>query len=155
MAIGQSQTAAPALAGSKRRISTLVMAGSAALMIIAMFLPYIVSAIDSSISVSVFAAATSPSELIGTDGKVVYTMIAGFLAVAALFAGLSLTGRKIWGVFSLIASLLVLGFHGLLLAGLSDRSRQVAVGMGFWVIIAGSAVLFIASIAFLASTKRA
>jgi hypothetical protein len=154
MAIGQSQAATPALAGSKRRISTLVMAGSAALMIIAMFLPYIVSAVDSSISVSVFAAATSSSELIGTDGKVVYTMIAGFLAVAALFAGLSLTGRKIWGVFSLITSLLVLGFHGLLLASLGERSRQVAVGMGFWVIIAGSAVLFITSIAFLASKKR-
>ena len=155
MAIGQSQAAAPALATSKRRISTLVMAGSAALMIIAMFLPYIVSAVDSSISVSVFAAATSSSELIGTDGKVVYTMIAGFLAVAALFAGLSLTGRKLWGVFSLIASLLVLGFHGLLLASLGERSRQVAAGMGFWVIIAGSAVLFITSIAFLASKKRA
>ena len=155
MAIGQSQAAAPALAGSKRRISTLVMAGSAALMIIAMFLPYIVSAVDSAISVSVFAAATSSSELIGTDGKVVYTMIAGFLAAAALFAGLSLTGRKLWGVFSLIASLLVLGFHGLLLASLGERSRQVAAGMGFWVIIAGSAVLFITSIAFLASKKRA
>ena len=155
MAIGQSQATAPALAGSKRRISTLVMAGSAALMIIAMFLPYIVSAIDSSVSVSVFGAATSSSELIGTDGKMVYTLIAGFLAASALFAGLSLTGRKIWGVFSLIASLLVLGFHGLLLASLGERSRQVAAGMGFWLIIAASAVLFITSIAFLASKKRA
>lgn len=152
MAIGQAT--APTLAGSKRRISTIVMAASAALMVIAMFLPYLVSVIDSSISVSVFAAATSPSELIGTDGKVVYTMIAGFLAVAALFAGLSLTGRKIWGVFSLITSLLVLGFHGLLLALLGERSGQVTTGIGFWLIIAGSAVLFITSIAFLSSKKR-
>ena len=155
MAFGQPQAAAPSMVGSKRRVSTLVMAGSAALMIIAMFLPYLVSATDSAISVSVFAAATSPSELIGTNGKIVYTLIAGFLAVAALFAGLSLTGRKIWGVFSLIASLLVLGFHGLLLAGLGERSGQVAPGIGFWLIIAGSAVLFITSIAFLASKKRA
>lgn len=153
MAIGQATT--PALAGSKRRVSTLVMAASAALMVISMFLPYLVSVINSSISVSVFSAATAPSELIGSDGKAVYTMIAGFLAVAALFAGLSLTGRKIWGVFSLIASLLVLGFHGLLLATIGERSEQVAVGIGFWLILVGSAVLFITSIAFLASKKRA
>ncbi|HYF63176.1 MAG TPA: hypothetical protein VD886_10215 [Herpetosiphonaceae bacterium] len=155
MALGQTQTAAPALAGSKRRIPTIVMAVSAVLMVISMFLPYMVSAIDSSISVSVFAAATSPSELIGTDGKVVYTMIAGFLAVAALFAGLSLTGRKIWGVFSLIASLLILGFHGLLMATIGERSSQLTLGIGFWIIMLGAAVLFITSIAFLASKKRA
>ena len=155
MAIGQSQATAPALASSKRRISTLVMAASAAVMIIAMFLPYVVSKSNSAISVSVFGAMQGFEGLIPSSSKTLYTIIAASLGVAGLFAGLSLTGRKIWGVLSLIVSLLLLGFHALLLIGMNTESRPATLGMGAWVIMLASAVLFGASIAFLASKKRA
>lgn len=155
MAMGQSQAAAPALAGSKRRISTIVMVASAALMVISMFLPYIVSKTVSSVSVSVIGAVTAESELIPSDSKTLYTIIAGSLGVALLFAGLSLTGRKLWGVLSLILSLLILAFHGLLLLGLSAEDRSAGFGIGAWLIMLGAAVLLGSSIAFMAGKKRA
>ena len=153
MAMGQAT--APALAGSKRRVSTIVMAASAALMVISMFLPYIASKTVSSVSVSVIGAVTTDSDLIADSSKTLYTIIAGSLGVALLFAGLSLTGRKVWGVLSLILSLLILAFHGLLLIGLNAEERSVGFGIGAWLIMLGAAVLFGSSIAFLASKKRA
>lgn len=150
----ETTPALPIPAVSRRRpIAAFAMIGAAALMVIGLFLPYVVSDIDSSLKASVFDVIGGGIEFVPSNSATVYTIIASAVGVAALFAGLSLTGNKIWGVFGLIAGLLIAAFHGLMMATVGREARSVSFGLGMTVILIGGALLFCASLAFLLRTK--
>ncbi|GAA5530698.1 hypothetical protein [Herpetosiphon gulosus] len=138
---------------ANRRISTIVMAVLGVVMLIGLFLPYLKST-TTDFSISVFQTFGSDLKgLVPESSKILYMIIAAAVAVGGLFALLSLTGKKVFGVFSIIVSFLIAAFHGLLTAGLSEE-REVIPGLGFWLLLGVSLVLFVTSIVFVARKPK-
>ena len=139
---------------ANRRISTIVMSVLGVLMLVSLFLPYLRSTVLTDYSVSVVSAATETnSEIVEEDSKTLYMIITAAVAIGSLFALLSLTGKKVFGVFSIIVSFLIAAFQGLLTAGLSEE-RDVVPGLGFWLLLGISLVLFVTSIVFVARKPK-
>ena len=138
---------------SKFRTSAIVMAACSLLMVIGLFLTYVQNDLTAQ-NVSVIGImAGDAGDLVPQDSKTVYTVIGVGVAVTALFGFLSLTNKKVFGVFAIIMSLLVAAFHGFLIASLGNR-RNVDVGIGFWLILAGSLALLVTSIIFVSRKNR-
>ena len=138
---------------ANRRVSTIVMAVLGLIMLVGLFLPYLQST-TSDLSISVFQTFGGDlSGLVPESSKTLYMIIAAAVAVGGLFALLSLTGKKVFGIFSIIISFLIAAFHGLLTAGLSEE-REVVPGLGFWLLLAASLILFVTSIIFVARKPK-
>ncbi|MFD3162668.1 hypothetical protein [Herpetosiphon sp. NSE202] len=137
-----------------RRISTLVMAVLGLIMLVGLFLPYIQSTSSPDLKISVFQVLGGEiSDLIPAKNKTIYLVIGAAVAIGGLFALLSLTGKKVFGVFTIIASFLIAAFHGLLTIGFSEK-RDIVAGLGFWLLLAASLVLFVTSIVFVARKPK-
>ncbi|MCA0352343.1 MAG: DUF5336 domain-containing protein [Chloroflexi bacterium] len=139
---------------ANRRISTIVMAVLGVLMLVSIFLPYVKNTTDDTLTYSLLQIASGDVRgTIEADGKTIFVITAITVGLVSLLSIASLTGKKIFGVFAIIISLVVAGFHGLLSAGLSERDG-VGIGIGFWFILIASIVLFVTSIVFVARKPK-
>ncbi len=137
-----------------RRISTMLMAALGLIMLIGLFLPYIQSVSSPDLKISVFQVLGGEiSDLIPASSKTIYMIIGVAVAIGGLFALLSLTGKKVFGIFSIIVSFLIAAFHGLLSVGFAEK-RDIVAGFGFWLLLATSLVLFVTSIVFVARKPK-
>lgn len=149
-----SQATSPALASKPKAlpIAAILMVVGSLIMVVGLFLPFVSSTTDSSISVSVIDVLKEESDLVESGAKVLYSLIAGTVGLSLVLSALAFTGKKVWGWLAVILSFIIAGFNGLMAMAPSE-SKSVQIDIAATVIAGAALVVFAASIAFLRRKK--